>query len=98
MTADHQPLSDPDLEVLLGSLRGPGSQRVAKKASPALVHGVHHVSFESHPLYRQMKMQRDFAKLLEIKDPYYRNHAARAGATVAPIAPATSLQFRLHPA
>jgi 8-amino-7-oxononanoate synthase len=38
-------------------------------------------SFENHPLYLNMKVQRDFAQLLQINDPYYRNHEVRAGAT-----------------
>jgi 8-amino-7-oxononanoate synthase len=37
--------------------------------------------FETHPLYLNMKVQRDFAQLLQINDPYYRSHDVRAGAT-----------------
>ena len=39
------------------------------------------LSFESHPLYRQMKLQRDFAALAGLHSPYYRTHDVRAGAT-----------------
>ncbi|MGO4440783.1 aminotransferase class I/II-fold pyridoxal phosphate-dependent enzyme [Rhizobium sp. RAF56] len=74
------PISDVAFDRLLDSMHSKSTHNVSN--SPAVDVRKHRdLSFESHPLYQQMKMQRDFAKLLLIKDPYYRRHESKAGAT-----------------
>lgn len=76
---DDQPatLSLDDLGRLLKRMSNapqPVAQRRARRRRPDLV------GFETHPLYREMELQRSFAALARIQDPYYRTHETRAGA------------------
>jgi len=74
------PLSELELDQLLTSMQTgrekPVQPSQLPRAKPRAAAG-----FETHPLYLNMKVQRDFAQLLQINDPYYRNHDVRAGAT-----------------
>jgi 8-amino-7-oxononanoate synthase len=38
------------------------------------------MTFETHPLYKQMQVQRSFADFSDLQSPYYRTHDAMAGA------------------
>lgn len=85
----NKPLSDADLGLLIDKMRG-GPERPAapaiRRKRPDLT------TFETHPVYQQMKLQRAFASFAGFEDPYYRMHDARAGATSV-IAGANMLNF-----
>lgn len=81
MTSEYDaPISDQAFDQIMNSMRTHKPEAktgtVAKKAVKARSSG-----FETHPLFQQMKMQREFAALLQIKDPYYHQHQQKAGAT-----------------
>lgn len=70
-------LSHDDLGRLLDRMSGSPqtvARRKARRRRPDLV------GFETHALYREMELQRSFAALARIQDPYYRAHEGRAGA------------------
>lgn len=81
MTSDRDtPVSDAVLDQILNSMRASKpsqtSAPVPRRKPKARLSG-----FDTHPLYQQMKVQREFATLLQLKDPYYRQHELKAGAT-----------------
>jgi 8-amino-7-oxononanoate synthase len=81
MTASgSDPLSELELDRLLSSMQT-GREKPARAPRAAPAKPRPSVGFETHPLYLNMKVQRDFAQLLQINDPYYRSHDVRAGAT-----------------
>jgi 8-amino-7-oxononanoate synthase len=49
-------------------------------ARPAARPAAYDVAFDTLPHYRQMQLQRDFAGLAGLSDPYYRMHETRSGA------------------
>ena len=71
-------LSDADLDRLLNSMRA-----VELAPAPAIPAKAvqRDTSFAQHPLYRQMKLQREFASFAGFHSPYYHRHEGRAGAT-----------------
>ncbi|MFN3890905.1 MAG: aminotransferase class I/II-fold pyridoxal phosphate-dependent enzyme [Beijerinckiaceae bacterium] len=78
MDDQHDALSLDDLGRLLGRMGDSPrvtAQRSVQRRRPDLV------SFETHPLYQQMELQRSFAGLARLQNPYYRVHEARAGAS-----------------
>ncbi len=78
---DDGPLSDDALAGLLEQMSGMPEPSAATFASlPTLKPPAPSVSFEEHPLYKQIKMQRDFAAFAGLRNPYYRQHEMRAGA------------------
>lgn len=71
-------LMDDELDILLSYM---GSKTSAANARSTYgVRPKKNLSLENHPLYMQMKLQRDFAHTAGITSPYYRKHEARAGA------------------
>jgi 8-amino-7-oxononanoate synthase len=76
MTERGAALSDRDLAQLLSTMRGLGSSPPRADSAPQ-----RDVSFATHPLARQMKLQREFAAATGLRSPYYRQHDVRAGAT-----------------
>ncbi len=78
---DDGPLSDDALAGLMEQMSGMPEPSAATFASlPTLKPPAPSVSFEEHPLYKQIKMQRDFAAFAGLRNPYYRQHEMRAGA------------------
>ena len=70
-------LSEQALARLMSSMR----HADAPAATLGRVKPPRDLSFSSHPMYRQMKLQREFAKSAGLMSPYYKAHDARAGAT-----------------
>lgn len=80
MTASgSDPLSQQELDSLLSSMQM-GLSKVPAKTGATRSKPRQATGFETHPLYLNMKVQRDFAQLLQINDPYYRRHEVQAGA------------------
>ena len=82
MDGNFAPLSGADLGSLLDRMS------VASAAAPVPALAVEArrrrpelTRFETHPLYRQMELQRAMAGFALVRDPYYRTHDVRAGAT-----------------
>ncbi len=80
VTSSNDALSQAELDQLLTSMQS-GSERPQRTAEVHVLKPRPAPSFETHPAYVNMKVQRDFAALLQIHDPYYREHAVKAGAT-----------------
>ncbi len=74
----NKPMSPSELTDLLTNMRDSETLTPLKKLVPR--RHAQFTSFESHPLYRQMKLQREFAAFAGLQNPYYREHAMRAGA------------------
>ena len=73
-------LSDAGLESLLSRMR---TAEPAVASAPVRVARPRHDdlrTFDSHPLYQQMKVQRGFAAIAGLRDPYYHLHEEKAGA------------------
>ncbi len=79
MPTSHEPLSDNELQQFCPRC---SPDRIASggRARPHTEAPRSAPSFETPLPYVNMKVQRDFAALLQIQDPYYRLHEARAGA------------------
>jgi 8-amino-7-oxononanoate synthase len=72
------PISDDLFEQLLDTMQASPPVNVASE-QVARVAKHRNVRLENHPFHQQMKMQREFATLLQINDPYYRQHDVKAG-------------------
>lgn len=78
MGDNYAPLSVADLGTLLERMN---VAPVVAAAPATRRHRPEFTKFETHPLYREMQLQRSLAEFAQIKDPYYRTHEVRAGAT-----------------
>lgn len=70
-------LTDGALSALLDQMRG--TSEPSTPASLAARKLSHDVGIASHPLYRQIELQKNLATLAGLPSPYYRRHDARAG-------------------
>ncbi len=75
MDDHHTPLSTDELGPLLARMST--APRPVSKAAPARK-AAKRASFENHSLYRQLSLQRSFAQLSDIANPYYSVHAVKA--------------------
>ncbi|MDP2355763.1 MAG: aminotransferase class I/II-fold pyridoxal phosphate-dependent enzyme [Beijerinckiaceae bacterium] len=78
MDDTYAPLSGNDLGSLLQRMSVASSAAIApapRRLRPEFT------KFETHPLYREMQLQRSLAEFALIQNPYYRMHEVRAGAT-----------------
>ena len=80
MAIKRQPLLDSQLDRILSQMR-----TAPQAAAPDVPFGASRdfITFESHPLYRQMAFQRDLGSRLGFQDPHYRIHVGAAGAATS---------------
>lgn len=72
----RDPLSDHELAGLLGRMSGASPVAPARpRRSPV------RTSFETHPLRKEIEMQRAFGAMARLQNPYYREFQTKAGAT-----------------
>lgn len=81
MSENNKPLSDGALASLLAQMGEGPKVPPASTVGRARPRSRVGMTFEDHPLYQQMKFQRSFAEFAKLRNPYYRLHDIRAGAT-----------------
>jgi hypothetical protein len=80
MAYERKPLADSQLDEILNRMSAPS--KVPGLETPF---GARRdlLTFDNHPLYRQMTVLRAFGSKLQLQDPHYRLHDGAAGATTS---------------